>query len=90
MKAGNKVKLYIDGKDDGAADAVDDVYGNNDQPLVFMVHFDRWLKGMIDEVAIFNRAISDKEVTQIMGGLKNTLAVAPKGKLAVTWGQLKL
>ena len=90
MKAGNKVKVYIDGKDDGTADAVDDVYGNNDQPLVFMVHFDRWLKGMIDEVAIFNRAISDKEITQIMGGLKNTLAVAPKGKLAVTWGQLKL
>jgi len=89
MKAGNKVKVYIDGKDDGSADAVDDVYGNNTQPLVFMVHYERWLKGMIDEVAIFNRAISDKEITQIMGGLKNTLAVTTKDKLAVTWGQLK-
>jgi hypothetical protein len=89
MKAGNKVKVYIDGKDDGSADAVDDVYGNNTQPLVFMVHYERWFKGMIDEVAIFNRAISDKEITQIMDGLKNTLAVAPKGKLAVTWGSLK-
>jgi len=90
MKAGNKVKVYIDGKEDGTADAVDAVYGNNDQPLVFMVHYDRWLKGMIDEVAIYNRAISDNEITQIMGGLKNALAVSQKDKLAITWGQLKL
>jgi len=89
MKAGNKVKIYIDGKEDGSADAVDAVYGQNDKPLVFMVHYERWLKGMIDEVAIFNRAITDKEITQIMGGLQNVLAVDPKGKLAATWSQLK-
>ena len=89
MKAGNKVKVYVDGKEDGSADAVDAVYGENDQPLVFMVHFDRWFKGMIDEVAIFNRAITDKEITQVMGGLQNVLAVDPEGKLAVTWSQLK-
>jgi hypothetical protein len=68
---------------------VDAVYGQNDAPLVFMVHYERWFKGMIDEVAIFNRAITDKEITQIMGGLQNVLAVDPKGKLAATWSQLK-
>ena len=88
-KEGNKVKIYIDGVEDGSADAVDADYGENGQPLVFMVHFDRWIKGLIDEVAIFNRAITTKEINTIMGGLKNALSVEPGSKLAYRWGQLK-
>ncbi|MEK7398995.1 MAG: LamG domain-containing protein [Candidatus Poribacteria bacterium] len=89
MKAGNKVKIYIDGKEDGVADAVDANYGESAQPLVFMVHYDRWIKGMIDEVAIFNKALTDKEISTVMSGLKLAFAVDSKGKLAFTWGQLK-
>ncbi len=89
LRAGIKVKIYIDGKEDGVADAVDAVYGDNDQPLVFMVHYDRWFKGMIDEVAIFNKALSDKEINNVMNGLKMFMAVDPKGKVASTWGLIK-
>ena len=82
----------VDGKEDGAADAVDATYGENDQPLVFMVHFQRWIKGMMDEVAIFNRALSEDEINQIMsGGLsQSVLAVEPAGKLGIAWGALKI
>lgn len=91
MKVGNKVKVFIDGKEDAAADAVDAVYGDNDQPLVFMVHYDRWIKGLIDDVAIFNRAITEKEISSIMGGLsKSVLAVLPSGNLVTTWGELRV
>lgn len=90
MKDGAEVKIYIDGKEDGVAAAVDAVYGKNDLPLVFMVHYDRWFKGMIDEVAVFNKALSKQEIELTMGGLsKNILAVSPKSKLTSTWGSLK-
>ncbi|MBM3212431.1 LamG domain-containing protein, partial [Candidatus Poribacteria bacterium] len=90
IKSGNKVKIFIDGKEDGSADAVDATYGENDQPLVFMVHFDRWLKGLIDEVAIFNRAITEKEISTIMEGLSSTVTmISPSGKLAALWGNIR-
>jgi len=88
VKAGNKVKIYIDGKEDGVADAVDAVYGENDQPLVFMVHYDRWLKGLIDDVAIFNKALTEDQISTIMKGSVIS-AVSSKGKLATTWSNLK-
>jgi hypothetical protein len=92
MKDGDKVKVYVDGKEDAAADAVDATYGENDQPLVFMVHFQRWIKGLMDEVAIFNRALSEDEINLIMNGGLNqvVLAVEPAGKLAAAWGTLKI
>ena len=90
IKAGDKVKVYIDGKEDGVADAVDAIYGDNNQPLVFMVHFDRWLKGSLDEVAIFNKAITEAEIATVMKGLAlGTSPVDAKGKVAITWSQLK-
>ncbi|MEK7398996.1 MAG: LamG domain-containing protein [Candidatus Poribacteria bacterium] len=90
LKAGNKVKVYIDGKEDGVADAVDAVYGDNTQPLVFMVHYDRWLKGSLDEVAIFNKALTEADIATVMKGLASGVsAVDSKGKLAVAWSQLK-
>ena len=53
----------------------------------------QWLKGLVDEVAIFDTALSEKELTAIVnskGGLSNLyLAVSPKSKLAVTWAKVK-
>ena len=52
------------------------------------------MAGVIDEVAIFDTALSLKEIQTILespNGLKGTvLAVgSPQSKLTVTWGQLK-
>jgi hypothetical protein len=89
MKDGNKVRIYVDGEEDASADAVDAVYGENEQPLVFMVHHHRWINGMIDEVAIFNKALSEAEISSTMNGLQGVLAVDVCGKLSMVWGSLK-
>ena len=90
MKVGDEVKTYIDGQEEASVPlAAKAVYGANDQPLVFMVHFNRWFAGMLDDVAIFNRALSDNEIESIMGGLTGALAVEPIGKLATAWGALR-
>ena len=43
--------------------------------------------GSIDEVAIWNRALSETEIRAAMRG--NLLAVSPKDKVATTWGNIK-
>ena len=53
-----------------------------------------WMAGVIDEVAVFDTALSLKEIQTIFksptGLLGAVLAVgSPQSKLAVTWGQLK-
>jgi len=40
--------------------------------------------GIIDEVAIYNRVLTEEEINQDMLGVM--YAVAPAGKLATTWG----
>lgn len=48
------------------------------------------LKGLIDEAFIFDRAITEDEVKEIMDdGFSLALAVDPKGKTATLWGALK-
>jgi len=90
LKDGNEVRIYIDGQEDGTAPAVDAVYGENDQPLVFMVHFDRWITGLIDEVAIYNRALDDAEIDTLMNGIGDVAkAVDPASKLTTSWGAVK-
>ena len=47
-----------------------------------------FFNGMIDEVAIFNRALSEEEIQAAMGGIET--AVEPEGKLASSWGSVKV
>ena len=47
---------------------------------------ERW-KGLIDEVRVYNRALTKAEVKQNFGAQR--LAVEASGKLAITWGRIK-
>jgi hypothetical protein len=54
---------------------------------------DYWM-GMIDEVAIINRAVTTAELSQAMKGFdkilnNNDTAVDAGGKAATMWGQIK-
>ena len=52
--------------------------------------FDSFSDSVIDEVIIFNVALSEAEVIQLKTGIGNVLfAVSPSGKLATTWGGIK-
>ena len=47
-------------------------------------------KGMLDDMALFNRALSGDEVEEIMNeGLETVMAVKPKDRLTVMWGTIK-
>lgn len=48
-----------------------------------------FMKGIMDEIAIFNRALTDGEIESVITGLARVLAVEPSGKLATTWSYLK-
>lgn len=50
---------------------------------------DRLFQGKIDEVAIFNRALTEEEVNLIMGSIEQIMTVEPLGKIAITWADIK-
>ena len=44
----------------------------------------------MDDVAIFNKALSEQEINEIMkNGLGRILALEPREKIAITWGMVK-
>ena len=47
-----------------------------------------WFDGLIDEVAVYNRALSDNEISQNFDA--DGLAVETTNKLAHTWGEIKV
>jgi hypothetical protein len=53
-------------------------------------NFDNWpYLGLIDEVALFDRALNKGEIQEVMKGMSSILAVSPTSKLATTWGEMK-
>ena len=84
--------LYIDGKVDGkqVPNAVPDTPKNK----FFIGGCDiggYYLTGTLDDMALFNRTLSEKEVNQLMKtGLKESMtSVEAKEKLVTTWARLK-
>jgi len=45
--------------------------------------------GVIDEVAIFNVALSADDIKDLITGCRNLQAVSTKGKLTTVWGSIK-
>ncbi|MDP6596754.1 MAG: LamG domain-containing protein [Candidatus Poribacteria bacterium] len=84
-------KLYVDGKVDAEVKpgAVPDTPKNK----FFIGGCDiggYWMTGTLDDIVVFNRALSEKEINQLMkDGLKTSLAVGAKEKLVTVWGKLK-
>ena len=85
-------KLYIDGKVDHQVkpDAVPDKPENK-----FFIGGcdigDYWMTGTLDDMAVFNRELSEKEINQLMkDGLETSLAIEAKEKLVTTWSRLKM
>lgn len=49
-----------------------------------------WMSGSIDEVVLYDRALSEKEINELMeDGMSVALDVQPGGKLVTTWSQIK-
>jgi len=49
----------------------------------------RYFDGLIDEVVLYNRALSEAEIKDLMAANLSTTAVNASGKAATTWGEIK-
>ena len=87
-----EMKIYVDGKLEGTSGVQSGPINYPDR-IFFSIgaykddNEDFVHKGMLDEVRLYDRALSEKEVLNNMKA--EGLAVAPAGKLSLTWGQIK-
>ncbi|MCG9128366.1 LamG domain-containing protein [Candidatus Poribacteria bacterium] len=84
--------IYIDGKEAKAGNIPGKLKPNED-PLRIAQDCDRHnnvFAGMIDEVRLWNRALTEQEISTYMDqGVKQALSVSPSAKISTTWAQLK-
>jgi hypothetical protein len=91
--AEKKVNFYIDGKLDASHDFPE--LTSSQKPLLIGKHIHSTLgdsqfwDGFLDELAILNVALTETEINEAMGGLKQIAAVDAKGKLTTTWAAIK-
>jgi hypothetical protein len=85
---GTTKKLYVNGKLDGSANATGEICDGERKELRIGKGWDPFYKGLMDNVAIFNVALTEEQIKETMEGLKAT-AVAPQEKLTTTWAGLK-
>lgn len=88
---GSDFKLYLDGQVD--AQVTPGTKPDTSDNLFFIGGCDiggYWMSGVIDEVVLYARALSEGEINDLMDdGVSVALDVQPGGKLVTTWSQLK-
>lgn len=85
------VKIYLDGELKGSGNAPDSIsiaYGATVKPsIAYTQHMGGiWYEGSIDEVAIYEGALTESQVKKLY---INSFAVEASGKLATKWGAIK-
>jgi hypothetical protein len=90
----SKLKIYVNGAVDKEGSRGGKIAINTNQ--VVIAHssesqgFAAFFKGMIDEVAIFNVALSEADIKEIMNmSVSGKAAVSSSGKLATAWAMIK-
>ena len=84
---GDKFKIYADGEmvvendfqETGGANVTYRIGGSGGETFA----------GLMDDYAVFSRALDADEISLIMEGVETFLPVEPKGKLATQWADLK-
>ena len=84
-------KLYVDGKIDAQTALNTDPDTHDNSLFIGGCNIgDYWMTGVIDEVILYGRALSDAEINELMGkSITGALGVKPGGKLVTMWGQIK-
>jgi len=91
---GSRVLVYVNGEEVGQMNAGKGTADSN-VPLVFGYYTPNVrpeaYNGILDDVAIFDVALSPSDIKAIINGelYRKISAVDPSGKLAVTWGNIK-
>ena len=84
-------KLYIDGEVD--AEVAPNADPETNASPLYIGGCDiggYWMTGAIDEVAVYNRALSQEEISELIAdGLASATPVEPASKLVTTWSRIK-
>jgi hypothetical protein len=85
-KAGDQLTMYIDGEEKGVI-AVPAAHDPVEDSILYVGKTGyRAATFIMDDLAVFNHALTIDEVADFMRGV---VAVSPKGKLAATWASIK-
>ncbi len=87
---GATIRLYIDGNADASMDCAGTLL-TNDDPLFIGARGGnvRFVTGALDEIKVYNYALSEAEIAADMESPVTKSAVEPSNKLAVTWSMIK-
>ena len=94
---GANITTWINGEVAGEAKAPKRDLNPSDKSLSIGVRGDtkdvHWMTGVLDEIAVFDEALTQKEIQAIIDDPKGLagvyLSVEAKGKLATAWGKIK-
>jgi len=87
---GKSIRMYIDGKIDAQTDTKKLAKNGKDALWIGARPGDVFATGLIDEVGLFTKALSEDELKSVMKeSLTKLASVEAKGKLSTTWGDVK-
>ena len=88
---GTRTAIYINGKLEKAVDASGELLKNENDIYIGDYQFsDRHFSGLLDEVLLFNVALSEEDISSLMNGYNSGVAaVYSLDKLTTTWGVIK-
>lgn len=87
---GKIIKMYLDGKKTNELPCVGALQkGNGFLYIGCRGGAGRWVNGFLDEVKMYNRALTEKEIRADMDDPRGNMAVDPRHKLATSWGMIK-
>ena len=88
---GAVIKIYIDGKPDKEMACAGKLLTNTEALFIgARGGTARFIIGALDEVKVYNYALSNDEINKDMENPFSSTAVSPGGKLAVTWSMIKV
>lgn len=87
---GEEIRVYLNGKLDGNIDCSGDINENGSSVWISKkANENNFLDGIMDDLAILNVALTEAQLKAFMnGGI--SMAVESSGKLAISWGQIKI
>ena len=85
------IRTYVDGVLEAEKECSDTPDTNFGMLTIGAMYDSTWaLKGIVDEVALFNAALTEGDINKIMTeGLINAFVVESANKLSTTWGAIK-
>lgn len=91
---GSRLVIYVDGEEKASMKASGEMTPTTGPLFIGTKHpgapSGDYMMGVLDEVIILNRGISQEEVKELMEGAeKLTTSVDPRGKMAAIWAEIK-